>query len=77
MLRTIFLCVVFFVLGAVTAIFYCLGYVSKNTEMEKVGLGFSAVMIVIAILIIVIIKGYEDRIRKHKEEDQTGNLNKS
>jgi hypothetical protein len=69
MFRTIFLCIVFFVLGAASGSFYCIGYLSKNPEIEKVGIGFSVGMITLAILILAIIKGYEDRIKTHKEEE--------
>ncbi len=71
MFRTVFLSIVFFVLGAASASFYCIGYMSKNPEIEKVGIGFSIGMIMLAILILGIIKGYEDRIKEHKEEDKT------
>ena len=76
MFRTIFLCGIFFVIGALCGGFYSVGYITKNTEMEKFGLGFTVAMIVIAVLVILIIKGYEDRIKEHKEEDLARKLNK-
>jgi hypothetical protein len=72
--RTIFLCIVFFVLGAASGSFYCIGYLSKNPEIEKVGIGFSVAMIILAILILGIIKGFEDRVKEHKEGDKRQNL---
>ena len=71
MFRTIFLCIVFFVLGAASGSFYCVGYLGRNPEIEKVAIGFSVAMIILAVLILGIIKGYEDRIKEHKEADKT------
>ncbi len=71
MFRTIFLSIIFFVLGAASGSFYCIGYMSKNPEIEKVGIGFSVGMIILAILILGIITGYENRIKEHKEEDKS------
>ncbi len=76
MFRTIFLCIVFFVLGAACASFYFTGYLAKNPEIEKVAVGFGIGIIILAIIILGIIKGYEDRLRKHKEEDLTKDSHK-
>jgi len=64
MLRTIFFGLVFFLLGVAGASFYWMGSVTENTAMKSVSFLLSGVMLIIAILIAVIIKTFEDRERK-------------
>ena len=64
MLRTIFFGLAFFLLGVAGASFYWIGSVTENVAMKSVSFLLSGVMLIIAILIAVIIKTFEDRERK-------------
>ena len=67
MSRTIFFGLVFFLLGVAGASFYWIGSVTENAAMKSVSFLLSAVMLLIAILIAVIIKSFEDREKKLME----------
>jgi apolipoprotein N-acyltransferase len=64
MFRTIFLGLVFFLLGVAGASFYWIGSATGNAAMKSVAFLLSAVMLLIAILIAVVIKAFEDREKK-------------
>jgi apolipoprotein N-acyltransferase len=67
MSRTIFFGLVFFLLGVGGASFYWIGSVTENAAMKSVAFLLSAVMLLIAILVAVIIKSFEDREKKLME----------
>ncbi len=67
MFRTIFLGLLFFLLGVAGASFYWIGSATENAAMKSVAFLLSAVMLLIAILIAVIIKTFEDREKKLME----------
>ena len=67
MSRTIFFGLVFFLLGVAGASFYWIGSVTENAAMKSVSFLLSAVMLLIAILIAVITKSFEDREKKLME----------
>jgi apolipoprotein N-acyltransferase len=67
MFRTIFLGLVFFLLGVAGTSFYWIGSATENAAMKSVSFLLSAVMLLIAILIAVITKSFEDRERKLME----------
>ena len=69
MLKTIFLCLVFFLLGVTSASFYWMGYIAENPSMESFGILFSGVTLMIGILVVTIIKAYEDREKKDKDKE--------
>ena len=64
MLRTMFLGLVFFLLGVAGASFYWIGSVTKSSAMKSVAYLLSAVMLMIAFLIVGIIRNFEDREKK-------------
>ncbi len=67
MLRTILFGLFFFLLGVGGASFYWIGSVTENAAMKSVAFLVSGVMLMIAILLAVIIKTFEDRERKLME----------
>ena len=64
MFRTIFFGLIFFLLGVAGASFYWIGSVTENAAMKSVSFLLSAVMLLIAILVAVITKSFEDREKK-------------
>ena len=64
MLRTIFFGLFFFLLGVAGASSYWIGSVTENAAMKSVAFLLSGVMLMIAILIAIIIKTFEDREKK-------------
>ncbi len=67
MFRTISFGLLFFLLGVAGASFYWIGSATENAAMKSVAFLLSAVMLLIAILIAVIIKTFEDREKKLME----------
>jgi apolipoprotein N-acyltransferase len=67
MFRTIFFSLVFFLLGVAGASFYWIGSVTENAAMKSTAFLLSGVMLLVAILIAVIIKTFEDREKKLME----------
>ncbi len=67
MFRIIFSGLVFFLLGAAGASFYWIGSATENPAMKSVAFLLSGVMLMIAILIAIIIKSFEDREKKLME----------
>ncbi len=67
MLRTIFFGLFFFLLGVAGASFYWIGSVTENAAMKSVAFLLSGVMLMVAILIAIIIKTFEDREKKLME----------
>jgi 4-hydroxybenzoate polyprenyltransferase len=66
MFRTVFLCLVFFLLGVAGASFYWIGYMTENSGMKSVAIMLSGIMLLVAILTIAVIKAYEDREKDHE-----------
>ncbi len=67
MLRIIFFGLIFFMLGVAGASFYWIGTATENPAMKSVAFLLSGVMLLIAILIAIIIKTFEDREKKLME----------
>jgi apolipoprotein N-acyltransferase len=67
MSRIIFFGLAFFLLGVAGASFYWIGSATDNAAMKSVAYLLSAVMLLIAILIAVVIKSFEDREKKLME----------
>ncbi len=67
MLRTIFFGLFFFLLGVAGASFYWIGSVTESAAMKSVAFLLSGVMLMVAILIAIIIKTFEDREKKLME----------
>ena len=64
MLRTLVFGLVFFLLGVAGTSFYWIGSVTENSAMKSVAYLLSAVMLMIAFLIVAIIRTFEEREKK-------------
>ncbi len=68
MLRTIFYCLIFYLIGIAGSSLYWTGQIEKNSNLKMAGILLSGAMLLIAILAIAIIKSFEDE-DVHKQKD--------
>lgn len=67
MFRTIFFGLAFFLLGVAGASFYWIGSATENSAMKSISFLLSGVMLMIAILVVFIIRNFEEREKKLME----------
>jgi multisubunit Na+/H+ antiporter MnhB subunit len=60
----------FFLLGVAGSSFYWVGYRHGNPDIKFIGILFSGIMLMIAILAIAIIKSHEDREKELHEGEK-------